>query len=135
MAAINQALVLALESNPKESYVVATETLLRLLDNIIREPQNAKYRTVRLENQSIKEKLLSAVGMKQLMLAIGFIEANGTLTVPSNVLLANLRKYREFIHERKELIKIHQKPHRLQVSQRTQTVARWQTQLYQVGLA
>ncbi|KFB51625.1 AGAP007390-PA-like protein [Anopheles sinensis] len=105
MAAINQALVLALESNPKESYVVATETLLRLLDNIIREPQNAKYRTVRLENQSIKEKLLSAVGMKQLMLAIGFIEANGTLTVPSNVLLANLRKYREFIHERKELIK------------------------------
>uniref|UniRef100_A0AAG5DJ18 Peptide-N(4)-(N-acetyl-beta-glucosaminyl)asparagine amidase n=1 Tax=Anopheles atroparvus TaxID=41427 RepID=A0AAG5DJ18_ANOAO len=110
MAAINQALVLALESNPKESYVVATETLLRLLDNIIREPQNAKYRTVRLENQSIREKLLSVVGMKQLMLAIGFIESHGTLTVPSNVLLANLRKYREFIHERKELIKNPPKP-------------------------
>ncbi|XP_052872471.1 peptide-N(4)-(N-acetyl-beta-glucosaminyl)asparagine amidase [Anopheles cruzii] len=105
MAALNQALVLALESNPKELYLVATETLLRLLDNIIREPQNVKFRTVRLENPSIKEKLLSVVGMKQLMLGIGFIEANGTLTVPSNVLLANLRKYREYIHERKELIK------------------------------
>uniref|UniRef100_A0A182R7C5 Peptide-N(4)-(N-acetyl-beta-glucosaminyl)asparagine amidase n=1 Tax=Anopheles funestus TaxID=62324 RepID=A0A182R7C5_ANOFN len=105
MAALNQALVLALESNPKESYVVAAETLLRLLDNIIREPQNAKYRTVRIDNQSIREKLLSVNGMKQLMLAIGFIEANGTLTVPSNVLLANLRRYREFIHERKELVK------------------------------
>ncbi|XP_052895250.1 peptide-N(4)-(N-acetyl-beta-glucosaminyl)asparagine amidase [Anopheles moucheti] len=105
MAALNQALVLALESNPKESYVVAAETLLRLLDNIIREPQNAKYRTVRIDNPSIREKLLSADGMKQLMLAIGFIESNGTLTVPSNVVLANLRRYREFIHERKELIK------------------------------
>ncbi|XP_035914068.1 peptide-N(4)-(N-acetyl-beta-glucosaminyl)asparagine amidase [Anopheles stephensi] len=105
MAALNQALVLALETNPKESYVVAAETLLRLLDNIIREPQNAKYRTVRIDNPSIREKLLSVEGMKQLMLAIGFIESNGTLTVPSNVLLANLRRYREFIHERKELIK------------------------------
>ncbi|XP_035788576.1 peptide-N(4)-(N-acetyl-beta-glucosaminyl)asparagine amidase-like [Anopheles albimanus] len=111
MAALNQALVLALETNnPRESYLVATETLLRLLDNIIREPQNAKYRTVRLENPSIKEKLLSVVGMKQLMLAIGFIEANGTLTVPPNVLLASLRKYREFIHERKELVKNPPKP-------------------------
>uniref|UniRef100_A0A182Q7B3 Peptide-N(4)-(N-acetyl-beta-glucosaminyl)asparagine amidase n=1 Tax=Anopheles farauti TaxID=69004 RepID=A0A182Q7B3_9DIPT len=105
MAALNQALVLALESNPKESYVVAAETLLRLLDNIIREPQNVKYRTVRIDNPSIREKLLAVDGMKQLMLAIGFIEANGTLTIPSNVLLANLRRYREFIHERKELIK------------------------------
>uniref|UniRef100_A0A182M8N8 Peptide-N(4)-(N-acetyl-beta-glucosaminyl)asparagine amidase n=1 Tax=Anopheles culicifacies TaxID=139723 RepID=A0A182M8N8_9DIPT len=105
MAALNQALVLALESNPKESYVVAAETLLRLLDNIIREPQNAKFRTVRIDNPSIREKLLSVDGMKQLMLAIGFIESQGTLTVPSNVLLANLRRYREFIHERKELIK------------------------------
>uniref|UniRef100_A0A2M4AG74 Peptide-N(4)-(N-acetyl-beta-glucosaminyl)asparagine amidase n=1 Tax=Anopheles triannulatus TaxID=58253 RepID=A0A2M4AG74_9DIPT len=111
MAALNQALVLALETNnPRESYLVATETLLRLLDNIIREPQNAKYRTVRLENPSIKEKLLSVVGMKQLMLGIGFIEANGTLTVPPNVLLASLRKYREFINERKELIKNPPKP-------------------------
>ncbi|XP_053676880.1 peptide-N(4)-(N-acetyl-beta-glucosaminyl)asparagine amidase [Anopheles nili] len=110
MAALNQALVLALESNPKESYVVAAETLLRLLDNIIREPQNAKYRTVRLDNPAIRDKLLSVEGMKQLMLAIGFIESNGTLTVPSNVLLANVRRYREFINERKELIKNPPKP-------------------------
>nr|XP_040221705.2 peptide-N(4)-(N-acetyl-beta-glucosaminyl)asparagine amidase [Anopheles coluzzii] len=105
MATLNQALVLALESNPKEAYVVAAETLLRLLDNIIREPQNAKYRTVRIDNPSIREKLLSVEGMKQLMLAIGFVESSGTLTVPSNVLLANVRRYREFLYERKELVK------------------------------
>ncbi|XP_050074079.1 peptide-N(4)-(N-acetyl-beta-glucosaminyl)asparagine amidase [Anopheles maculipalpis] len=123
MAALNQALVLALESNPKESYVVAAETLLRLLDNIIREPQNAKYRTVRIDNPSIREKLLSVTGMKQLMLAIGFIESNGTLTVPSNVLLANLRRYREFIHERKELIKNLPKEKEINISCTTNNTA------------
>lgn len=106
MTALNESLVLALEqSNAKDSYVIGAETLLRLLDNIIRESQNVKYRGVRLENKTIKEKLLSVAGMKNLMLEIGYVETNGTLTLPTNVLIAKLRKYREFINERIEHVK------------------------------
>ncbi|XP_058833758.1 peptide-N(4)-(N-acetyl-beta-glucosaminyl)asparagine amidase [Topomyia yanbarensis] len=106
MTTLNESLVLAMErSNNKEGYVIGTETLLRLLDNIIREPQNAKYRTVRLENKTIKEKLMAVDGMRDLMLEIGYVEANGTLTLPATVVIAKLRKYRDFICERKELIK------------------------------
>ncbi|XP_055606267.1 peptide-N(4)-(N-acetyl-beta-glucosaminyl)asparagine amidase [Uranotaenia lowii] len=102
---LNESLVLALErSNPKDSYVAGAETLLRLLDNIIREPGNEKYRSIRLENKTIKEKLLSVKGMKQLMLEMGYVEKNGTLTLPSNVIIAKIRKYRDFIHERKDSV-------------------------------
>lgn len=106
MSTMNESLVLALErTNAKDSYVTGAETLLRLLDNIIREPQNEKFRSVRLENRTIKEKLLSVSGMKPLMLEIGYVEASGTLSLPANVVIAKLRKYRDFISERKELIK------------------------------
>ncbi|XP_019539204.3 peptide-N(4)-(N-acetyl-beta-glucosaminyl)asparagine amidase [Aedes albopictus] len=106
MATLNESLILALErTNAKDRYVTGAETLLRLLDNIIREPGNEKYRSVRLENKAIKEKLLSVSGMKPLMLEIGYVEASGTLTLPANVVIAKLRKYRDFINERKELMK------------------------------
>ncbi|XP_058463159.1 peptide-N(4)-(N-acetyl-beta-glucosaminyl)asparagine amidase [Malaya genurostris] len=106
MTTLNETLVLALEkSNTKEGYVIGIETLLRLLDNIIREPQNAKFRTVRLENKTIKEKLMAVDGMRDLMLEIGYIESNGTLTLPATVVIAKLRKYRDFICERMEFVK------------------------------
>lgn len=50
--------------------------LLRILDNIINEPHNNKYRTIRLENNTIKEKLLPLRGIRELLNAIGFIEVN-----------------------------------------------------------
>ncbi|XP_053684996.1 peptide-N(4)-(N-acetyl-beta-glucosaminyl)asparagine amidase [Sabethes cyaneus] len=106
MSTLKESLVLSLErANGKESYVTGVETLLRLLDNIIREPQNPKFRSVRLENQTIKAKLLSVGGMRELMAEIGFVESDGTLTLPATVVVAKLRKYRDYINERKELIK------------------------------
>ncbi|KAL1394616.1 hypothetical protein pipiens_011831 [Culex pipiens pipiens] len=106
MTTLNESLVIALErSNGRDSFLTGAETLLRLLDNIIRDPQNGKFRTVRLENKTIKEKLLACSGMKQLMLEIGYVEVNGTLSLPSNVVIAKLRKYRDFIAERMELCK------------------------------
>lgn len=67
--------ILAIEntSNTKD-FVDSISILLRILDNIIREPQNEKYRTIRLENKIIKEKLLSLNGVYKLLKKIGFIE-------------------------------------------------------------
>lgn len=68
--------VLALEkSGPvNDSYVNSVSILLRILDNIIKEPQNEKYRSIRLENKIIKEQLLCLNGVRELLGKIGFFE-------------------------------------------------------------
>lgn len=68
-------MILALESHSNAfNYVDGVSILLRILDNIIREPQNEKYRTIRLENKIIKEKLLILNGVRALLEKIGFVE-------------------------------------------------------------
>lgn len=60
--------------NSSEQYSDGVVILLRLLDNVIREPQNNKYRAIRLENKVIKEKLLCLNGIRELLTSIGFEE-------------------------------------------------------------
>lgn len=68
--------ILALEKNDAnaDSYVDSVTILLRILDNIIKEPHNEKYRSIRLENKVIKEQLLRLQGVRQLLEKIGFVE-------------------------------------------------------------
>lgn len=72
---IDEKLITNLEYfNSSEQYSDGVVVLLRLLDNVIREPQNNKYRTIRLENKVIKEKLLCLNGIRELLTNIGFEE-------------------------------------------------------------
>lgn len=57
-------------------YIEAVTILLKILDNIIREPTNEKYRSIRLENKIVREKLLSLGGMRGLLDRIGFVEVS-----------------------------------------------------------
>lgn len=66
--------VLNLENAKSDKYIESVTILLRILNNIIFDPQNDKYRTIRLENQIIKEKLLSLNGVRELLEKIGFVE-------------------------------------------------------------
>lgn len=66
--------VLNLESASRSQYLESVTILLKLLDNVIREPNNEKYRTIRLENKTIKEKLLSLNGVREFLMKIGFTE-------------------------------------------------------------
>lgn len=66
--------VLNLEGDNHALYIDSVQILLRILDNVIREPQNNKYRTIRLENKIIKEKLLNLNGVRELLQKMGFIE-------------------------------------------------------------
>lgn len=66
--------VLNLEGDNHALYIDSVQILLRILDNVIREPQNDKYRTIRLENKIIKEKLLCLNGVRELLKKMGFIE-------------------------------------------------------------
>lgn len=72
---IDEKLVANLECyNSTEQYGDGVVILLKLLENVIREPQNNKYRTIRLENKVIKEKLLCLNGIRELLASIGFEE-------------------------------------------------------------
>lgn len=66
--------VLNLESANSTKYIESVTILLKILDNVIREPQNDKYRTIRLENKIIKEKLLCLNGVRAFLEKIGFVE-------------------------------------------------------------
>ncbi|KAJ6644016.1 Peptide-N(4)-(N-acetyl-beta-glucosaminyl)asparagine amidase [Pseudolycoriella hygida] len=103
---IDEALLLNLERlNSKERYCECVVILLKLLDNVIREPQNNKYRVVRLENKVIKEKLLCLNGIRQLLTNIGFEEVEGELRLPGNLMIAKLKKCRDVINKRLESVK------------------------------
>lgn len=66
--------VLNLENATTTKYIESVTILLKILDNVIREPQNDKYRTIRLENKIIKEKLLCLNGVREFLEKIGFVE-------------------------------------------------------------
>lgn len=73
MSEINVKAVYTLEENADvEVYAAGVNILLKLLENVIREPYNLKYRKIRFENKIIKEKLLSLPGALELLHSIGF---------------------------------------------------------------
>lgn len=75
MATIDVEAIKHLENGTNQStYIDAVTILLKILDNILREPHNTKYRTIRLENKIVKEKLLTLNGMRTLLEHIGFVE-------------------------------------------------------------
>lgn len=77
MSTINKNSVIKLEENINiDAYTSGVNILLKLLDNVIREPHNLKYRTIRLENKTIKEKVLSLPGARSLLHHIGFEEVS-----------------------------------------------------------
>lgn len=102
----NEHLFLRLErENSREQYMAGIEILLTLLNNVIAEPQNNKYRTIRLENKIIKAKLLSLAGIRPCLDEIGFEEIGGELRLPANILIAQFKKYCDFLRTRLEAIK------------------------------
>lgn len=74
MASLHTAVFSLIENNPKERYIEGAGILLKLLENVIKEPDNSKFRTIRLENKIIKEKLLCLNGIKECLEYIGFEE-------------------------------------------------------------
>jgi hypothetical protein len=68
--------VLALEENPEDVYLETSSLLLKLVDNIIKNPSNPKYRSIRLSNPTVANKLLPAVGAMECLFEMGFQEVS-----------------------------------------------------------
>ncbi len=71
---IDVSIVDMLHDNSAEAKKEAAEILLKLVDNVIREPQNLKFRSVRLSNPKIESKLLTAAGAFEILFSMGFEE-------------------------------------------------------------
>uniref|UniRef100_A0A1I8Q858 Peptide-N(4)-(N-acetyl-beta-glucosaminyl)asparagine amidase n=1 Tax=Stomoxys calcitrans TaxID=35570 RepID=A0A1I8Q858_STOCA len=88
--------------NTKEAYLEAVRIILVLLDNILGSPAEKKYRTIRLENKTIKEKLLSLEGCGELLLAMGFKRTNDEYILPAETSLQVIREYRDALIKRRD---------------------------------
>ncbi|XP_017866197.1 PREDICTED: peptide-N(4)-(N-acetyl-beta-glucosaminyl)asparagine amidase isoform X1 [Drosophila arizonae] len=88
----------------QEQYLEAVRILLVLLENVLSQPNNLKYRTIRVENKAIKEKLLSVEGSERLLNAIGFkrLPSSNEYTLPTEVPLQQIQKYRDVLSKRRE---------------------------------
>ena len=73
------------DASNRERVRVALSTLMRLIVNALETPAEAKYRTIRVENAAIQQKILSVPGASAMLLAVGFehVNAPGPLTEPS----------------------------------------------------
>ncbi|KAH0560673.1 hypothetical protein KQX54_006877 [Cotesia glomerata] len=63
-----------LEKNDIEIQQSALKVLCELCDNIIKYPEEDKYRRIRIGNPSITDKLLPASGAIECLFELGFIE-------------------------------------------------------------
>ncbi|XP_065369389.1 peptide-N(4)-(N-acetyl-beta-glucosaminyl)asparagine amidase [Calliphora vicina] len=94
--------VLSSLKNTREAYLEAVRILLVLLDNVLKYPNELKYRSIRIENKSIKERLLSLEGCSQLLTAIGFKRSANEYILPLEASLDVLRSYRDALVKRRD---------------------------------
>lgn len=97
MAPINNKLMVMEKSCSKPVFLEGLSIILKLLQNILSDPVNPKYRSFKLENKTIKEKVLCISGMKEFLLNLGFVESSGSMNLTANVLLNDLRINRDLV--------------------------------------
>ena len=64
---VDTSVIALLDDNPEQVKKDAKEILVKLLGNIVNDPNNTKYRAVKLTNKVIEEKLLPAAGAFEIL--------------------------------------------------------------------
>lgn len=99
---INLDLAARCEKNPKKSYVGAITIFIKLLSNIVENPNQEKFRKFKKSNSRISSELLSVDGMTELILDAGF-ELDGDefmLRRGGLGIINKLKSYRDFFQKR-----------------------------------
>lgn len=96
-----------LEGNSKTAYINGFTIFLKLLNNIIDNPQQEKYRRFKKTNPRISSELLSLDGMEQLLMESGFELDNDEFVIRRGGvgMISKLKNYRDFFQKRLELMK------------------------------
>ena len=94
---LDTSIVQTLLDNPKEVRDGAIEILVKLLSNVIREPNNIKFRSIRLGNPKIESKLLIANGAFEILFSVGFEEGTDSLILPMSASLPLITAFKSAI--------------------------------------
>ncbi|CAH1249563.1 NGLY1 [Branchiostoma lanceolatum] len=95
--ATEQTAVRLLLSNPSSIFLDCSELLLRYAENIIRNPQEPKFRTIRLENQVVRSRLVPIPGALDCLKAMGFTQREEKLVLLPDTPLDDVIKIRDQI--------------------------------------
>lgn len=60
------------DASNRDAARVCLSTLLKLVGNVLANPSEPKYRSVKADNKAIKEKIIGCAGGKAMLLAAGF---------------------------------------------------------------
>ncbi|XP_069770107.1 peptide-N(4)-(N-acetyl-beta-glucosaminyl)asparagine amidase [Narcine bancroftii] len=91
------AAVAALSENPEALFLDASELLLRYADNILRNPNEDKYKSIKIGNQTFSNRLLPVKGAVECLFEMGFQEEETHLVFPKNASIQRLQSIRDLI--------------------------------------
>ncbi|CAL8371462.1 unnamed protein product [Boreogadus saida] len=94
--------VLSLSENPDPEFLDAAKLLITYADNIIRYPNEDKYKSIRIGNAKFSTKLLPTKGAVECLFEMGFEEGDTHLVFPSSASVDQLRRIRESIAAEKD---------------------------------
>jgi len=69
---LTAALIIYSCNSPKEKVTVCVETLCKYIDNILKNPGEAKYRKIRMSNKAFQERVASLEGVNDFLIGCGF---------------------------------------------------------------
>eukprot|EP00743_Colponemidia_sp_Colp-15_P000969 GILK01001069.1.p1 GENE.GILK01001069.1~~GILK01001069.1.p1 ORF type:complete len:247 (-),score=41.99 GILK01001069.1:366-1043(-) len=90
----------ALESlslNPYEIEEPALAILLKLISNVIANPDEAKFRAIKKSNPALHAKVLSVHGGSEFLMRVGFRDLGETLQLPADIPLDSLEIARDIL--------------------------------------
>ena len=116
---VDTSIVNLLRENPENVKRDAGDILVKLLSNIVAEPNAMKYRQVKLANKKIEEKLLPANGAFEILFSAGFEEAEDCLMLPMGANLKVVEKFRDAIRNIDEKVAVTEERANLQPIQKS----------------
>lgn len=94
------------ERNPKSVYLDAMVILMKLLENVIDNPKEEKYRKIKTSNKRISQELLSCEGMIELLNHVGFKREGDEFILKGGLgVISKLKTFRETLQGRMDDIK------------------------------
>ncbi|XP_078095513.1 peptide-N(4)-(N-acetyl-beta-glucosaminyl)asparagine amidase [Mustelus asterias] len=91
------AAVTELSLNPELVFLDASELLLRYADNILRNPNEDKYKSIKIGNHAFSNRLLPVKGAVECLFEMGFQEEETHLVFPKNGPVEKLQTIRDLI--------------------------------------
>ncbi|XP_049726757.1 peptide-N(4)-(N-acetyl-beta-glucosaminyl)asparagine amidase isoform X2 [Elephas maximus indicus] len=104
--------------NSPETFLEASKLLLTYADNILRNPNDEKYRSIRIGNTAFSTRLLPVRGAVECLFEMGFEEGETHLIFPKKASVEQLQKIRDLIAiERSSRLDGSNRNHKVEVSQ------------------